>query len=129
MPSKPKMWGSRFAQQADPLMDSFGASIGFDQRMWEADLTGSHSYAQALAEAGILSKEECQAIQNGLDLMAAEWANGGFKVDPTDEDIHTAHERRLRELVGEAAGKLHTGRSRNDQVSTDMRNLAKKADR
>ena len=121
MPSKPKMWGSRFAQQADPLMDSFGASIGFDQRMWEADLTGSHSYAQALAEAGILSKEECQAIQNGLDLMAAEWANGGFKVDPTDEDIHTAHERRLRELVGEAAGKLHTGRSRNDQVSTDMR--------
>ena len=115
------MWGSRFAKQGDPLMDKFGASISFDQRMWEADLKGSHAYAQVLAEAGILTSEERTAIQEGLDIMAREWLEGQFQLEPADEDIHTAHERRLRELVGEAAGKLHTGRSRNDQVSTDMR--------
>ena len=115
------MWGSRFAHSSDPLMDSFGASIGFDQRMWEADLKGSHAYAQALSEAGILTPAECTAIQEGLDDMAAEWRRGEFRLEPADEDIHTAHERRLHELVGDVAGKLHTGRSRNDQVSTDLR--------
>ncbi len=102
-------------------MDRFGASIGFDQRMWEADLQGSHAYAQALSEAGILTQEERTAIQEGLDGMATEWRRGDFHLEPADEDIHTAHERRLRELVGDVAGKLHTGRSRNDQVSTDLR--------
>ena len=121
MSPRRKMWGSRFANQGDPLMDRFGASIGFDQRMWEADLKGSHAYAQALSEAGILTKEECASIQDGLDVMTTEWRRDAFKLDPADEDIHTAHERRLRELVGEVAGKLHTGRSRNDQVSTDLR--------
>lgn len=102
-------------------MERFGASIGFDQALWEADLKGSHAYAQVLTEAGILTTEEGRKIQDGLDEMAAEWAEGRFILDPTDEDIHTAHERRLRELAGDVAGKLHTGRSRNDQVSTDLR--------
>ncbi len=121
MPPRRKMWGSRFAAPGDPLMDSFGASIGFDQRMWEADLKGSHAYAQALAEAGILTRAECTALQTGLDEIAAEWHRGEFQLDPADEDIHTAHERRLHELRGDVAGKLHTGRSRNDQVATDLR--------
>ncbi len=120
-PRRNKLWGGRFATQGDPLMDRFGASIGFDQCMWEADLKGSHAYAQALSEAGILTQVECAAIQDGLDVMATEWRRGEFLLDPEDEDIHTAHERRLRALVGEVAGKLHTGRSRNDQVSTDLR--------
>lgn len=116
-----RLWGGRFTSHSDPLMDSFGASIGFDQRMWEADLEGSRAYAQGLAEAGILNGEEVLAIRQGLEAMAREWRSGEFQIAEGDEDIHTAHERRLRELIGEAAGKLHTGRSRNDQVATDLR--------
>jgi argininosuccinate lyase len=116
-----KLWGGRFTGKTDPLMEQFNASLGFDQRLWEADLRGSQAYARALARAGLLTDTEAQQIVAGLDEVGAEWRTGTFVVKPGDEDIHTANERRLTELIGPTAGKLHTGRSRNDQVATDVR--------
>ncbi len=116
-----KLWGGRFSGETDPLMDKFNASIGVDIALWEADIRGSIAYARALYRAGILTKEEMDTLIVGLERIWGEFAEGKFEVKPTDEDIHTAIERRLRELVGPVAGKLHTGRSRNDQVVTDVR--------
>ena len=116
-----KLWGSRFSGQADPLMETFSASVRFDRRLWAADVEGSQAYAQALREAGILTAEENRALQAGLEAVAAEWRAQTFALQPGDEDVHTANERRLREIAGAVAGKLHTGRSRNDQVVTDLR--------
>ena len=116
-----KLWGGRFDQPTDPRMDQFNKSIGFDARLWEVDILGSQAYAHALAQAGILTPEERDRIIQGLDQVADEWREGRFRLKPEDEDIHTAVERRLTELIGPVAGKLHTGRSRNDQVATDLR--------
>ncbi len=116
-----KLWGGRFEGQTDPLMEKFNASIGFDIALWEADIRGSIAYARALHRAGILTKEEQDILIVGLERIWGEFAEGRFEIKPSDEDIHTAVERRLRELVGPVAGKLHTGRSRNDQVATDVR--------
>lgn len=116
-----KLWGSRFSGQADPLMETFSASVRFDRRLWAADVEGSQAYAHALREAGILTAEENRALQAGLEAVAAEWRAQTFALQPGDEDVHTANERRLREIAGAVAGKLHTGRSRNDQVVTDLR--------
>lgn len=116
-----RLWGGRFTGKTDPLMEAFNASIHVDKRMWRADLRGSQAYAQALAHAGMLTQNECDAIVEGLNQVAAEWAAAGFALQAGDEDIHTANERRLTELIGPVAGKLHTGRSRNDQVATDVR--------
>ncbi len=116
-----KLWGGRFEGQTDPLMERFNASIGFDIALWEADIRGSIAYARALHRAGILTKEEQDTLIVGLERIWGEFADGRFDIKPTDEDIHTAVERRLHELVGPVAGKLHTGRSRNDQVVTDVR--------
>ncbi|HIC88600.1 MAG TPA: argininosuccinate lyase [Anaerolineae bacterium] len=117
-----KLWGGRFSGETDPLMEQFNASISFDQRMWAEDVFASMAYARALAEAGLISQEEHSQIVGGLATIADEWDEGKFQIQPGDEDIHTANERRLGELIGpETAGKLHTGRSRNDQVATDMR--------
>ncbi len=116
-----KLWGGRFSGAMDPLMERFNASIGFDRRLWRADVRGSQAYARALGRAGLLDGGEVEQIVAGLEQVAAEWAAGEFVVQAGDEDIHTAVERRLTELIGPAAGKLHTGRSRNDQVATDMR--------
>ena len=116
-----KLWGGRFEGQTDPLMERFNASIGFDMALWEADIRGSIAYARALHRAGILTAEEQEAIIVGLERIWGEFAEGRFEIKPSDEDIHTAVERRLRELIGPVAGKLHTGRSRNDQVVTDVR--------
>ncbi len=102
-------------------MEAFNASIPFDRRLWRADIQGSQAYARALARAGLITEEEAREIVAGLDQVASEWAEGRFQLQPTDEDIHTANERRLTELIGPVAGKLHTGRSRNDQVATDVR--------
>eukprot|EP00882_Tetradesmus_deserticola_P023374 GHRQ01025435.1.p1 GENE.GHRQ01025435.1~~GHRQ01025435.1.p1 ORF type:complete len:238 (+),score=96.97 GHRQ01025435.1:93-806(+) len=117
----PKLWGGRFTGKVDPLMEKFNASLPLDRRMWAEDIRGSQAYAKALAKAGILTAEESETIVAGLDKVASEWAAGAFVVKPGDEDIHTANERRLTELVGSVGGKLHTGRSRNDQVATDTR--------
>merc|ERR1711862_867901 len=89
--------------------------------MWRQDIEGSKAYAAALARAGIISEEEGQQLQNGLMQVMTEWEAGTFQEMPHDEDIHSANERRLTELVGAVGGKLHTGRSRNDQVATDVR--------
>jgi argininosuccinate lyase len=115
------LWGGRFAEQTDELLRQFGDSIGFDKRMYAADIRGSVAYAAALMQAGLITKEEFDQLANGLEQVKTEFYAGTFQIQPEDEDIHTAVERRLGELVGPVAGKLHTGRSRNDQVATDLR--------
>jgi argininosuccinate lyase len=117
----PKLWGGRFVGGTDPLMEQFNESISFDQRLNLVDVKGSQAYIKALANCGIVTSDECSTIVAGLDDVAKEWTAGTFEIKAGDEDIHTANERRLTELVGEVAGKLHTGRSRNDQVATDVR--------
>uniref|UniRef100_A0A671FH48 Argininosuccinate lyase n=2 Tax=Rhinolophus ferrumequinum TaxID=59479 RepID=A0A671FH48_RHIFE len=116
-----KLWGGRFVGAVDPIMEKFNSSITYDQHLWEVDVQGSKAYSRGLEKAGLLTKAETDQILRGLDKVAEEWAQGTFKLNPNDEDIHTANERRLKELIGETAGKLHTGRSRNDQVVTDLR--------
>lgn len=116
-----KMWGGRFDKPTDDLFARFNDSLGFDWRLYDEDVRGSQAYARALARATIISEEEAKEIQRGLEQVRDEFAGGMFQVKPTDEDIHTAVERRLFELIGEPAFKLHTGRSRNDQVATDAR--------
>ncbi|HEY65644.1 MAG TPA: argininosuccinate lyase [Caldilineae bacterium] len=116
------LWGGRFSQRPDPLAARFTHSIGFDQRLWDADITGSIAWARAICRAGLLTEAERDRLIEGLEAVRAEWASGTFVIHPDDEDIHTANERRLGEIIGkDLAGKLHTGRSRNDQVVTDVR--------
>jgi argininosuccinate lyase len=115
------LWGGRFTTQTDELMRRFGDSIGFDRRMYAADIRGSIAYAKALTRAGLITAEECAQLIEGLEQVRDEFDAGTFQIQSDDEDIHTAVERRLGELVGPVAGKLHTGRSRNDQVATDLR--------
>jgi argininosuccinate lyase len=102
-------------------MHAFNQSLKYDQRMYAADIQGSIAYSKALGRVGILTKDEETKIADGLKLVGQEWEQGAFKIQEDDEDIHTANERRLSELIGPLGGKLHTGRSRNDQVATDMR--------
>uniref|UniRef100_A0A8C1SV88 argininosuccinate lyase n=1 Tax=Cyprinus carpio TaxID=7962 RepID=A0A8C1SV88_CYPCA len=116
-----KLWGGRFVGNADPILEKFNASISYDQRLWEADIKGSKAYVKALQKAGLVTQNEMEQILTGLDKVFDEWSKGEFKIKPGDEDIHTANERRLKEFIGDPAGKLHTGRSRNDQVATDAR--------
>ncbi|MCA9897613.1 MAG: argininosuccinate lyase [Ardenticatenaceae bacterium] len=116
-----KLWGGRFAKGTDALVHEFNASLRFDVRLAEQDIAGSQAWAQGLVGAGVLTQEEANIIRDGLDKVGEELANGRFQFDPADEDIHTAVERRLTEMVGAVGGKLHTGRSRNDQVATDFR--------
>ncbi len=115
------LWGGRFTDRPDDQMRRFGDSISFDIRLWEADIAASLAYAKALARAGVIDEDDRYALLEGLARVRTELADGEFVVQPDDEDIHTAIERRLEELVGRVAGKLHTGRSRNDQVATDTR--------
>lgn len=118
---KKKLWGGRFSEDIDPLMEKFNESLSFDRRMAQEDIRGSKGYAKALAKTGIITDDERDALIEGLGKVAKEWAADAFVVVSGDEDIHTANERRLGELIGPVAGKLHTGRSRNDQVATDTR--------
>ena len=115
------LWGGRFTATANELMRRFNDSIRFDRRMYAADIRGSIAYAGALARAGLVTAEERDQLVAGLEQVRAEFGADDFQIQPGDEDIHTAVERRLGELVGPVAGKLHTGRSRNDQVATDLR--------
>ncbi len=116
-----KLWGGRFAKGTAPLMTAFSDSLHFDQRLWAADIRGSQAYAEALVAASVLTPAEARTLQEGLAEVAREWEAQTFRIQDGDEDIHTANERRLGEIVGPLAGKLHTGRSRNDQVVTDLR--------
>jgi argininosuccinate lyase len=115
------MWGGRFTGSLDERMKLFNDSFPFDRRMWAEDIRGSRAWARQLASAGVITADEQAAIDLGLAAVHAEFAEGRFEPQPSDEDIHTAVERRLGEVAGPVAGKLHTGRSRNDQVATDIR--------
>lgn len=115
------LWGGRFEEQTDERVRRFHDSLPFDRRLFQEDIDGSIAWSRALESAEILSAEEADAIGDGLERVRQEFASGSFQILAGDEDIHTAVERRLTELVGEAGGKLHTGRSRNDQVATDFR--------
>jgi argininosuccinate lyase len=115
------LWKSGSGVEPDELLRRFGDSFSFDRRLFWADVQGSQAYAAALARAGLLTPVERDQLVAGLEQVRAEFEAGRFQVQPGDEDIHTAVERRLGDLVGPVAGKLHTGRSRNDQVTTDLR--------
>ncbi len=117
----PKLWGGRFAKEPNELLWAYNASIAFDRRLYAADIVGSLAYARALERVGVLTAAETAEIIEGLERVMTEFEAGEFAYQPSDEDIHTAVERRLIELKGPVAGKLHTGRSRNDQVATDVR--------
>lgn len=116
-----KMWSGRFRAETHPLVEQFTGSLGVDYRLAEYDLQGSVAHCRTLGRAGILSRREMAAILQGLEKVRGEFKSGRFPVRREDEDIHMAIERRLTELVGPAGGKLHTGRSRNDQVALDIR--------
>ncbi len=115
------MWGGRFSEPIDDAFARMNASFSFDWRLYDADIRGSIAYAKALARAKIISDAERDTLIDGLTRVKAEFDAQTFEAKLTDEDIHTAVERRLGEFVGAVAGKLHTGRSRNDQVATDTR--------
>ncbi len=121
MTTSTRLWVGRASGDLDALMKRFNDSISFDVRLWDADIRGSLAYARALGRAGLLTKAEVGALSKGLKAVAAEFAANTFAIQPDDEDIHTAVERRLKEIAGPVAGKLHTGRSRNDQIATDNR--------
>ncbi|MGH6852287.1 MAG: argininosuccinate lyase [Methylocella sp.] len=116
-----KMWGGRFARGPGAIMEEINASIGFDFRLALQDIAGSKAHAAMLAQTGIVERADAQAICNGLDEIAREIEAGSFNFSRALEDIHMNIEARLTELIGPAAGRLHTARSRNDQVALDFR--------
>jgi len=111
---------ARFRDPPDPLFERLNASIGFDRRLAPYDLEQSRAHARALHAAGILDRDELARMEQGLETVAEELEAGSFPIEGNDEDIHMAIERRLTEVIGPLGGKLHTGRSRNDQVATDV---------
>jgi len=116
-----KMWGGRFAAEPDAIMADINTSIDVDRKLFRQDLAASRAHAEMLAAQGILSKQDAQKIVHGLDTILSEMAAGRFAFKRALEDIHMNVEARLAELIGPAAGRLHTARSRNDQVATDFR--------
>jgi argininosuccinate lyase len=116
-----RMWGGRFAAGPSDIMEEINASVDFDKRLAPQDIRGSLAHAAMLAATGILSPEDAAAIERGLKTIQAEIESGAFTFSRALEDIHMNVESRLAELIGPAAGRLHTARSRNDQVATDMR--------
>jgi len=122
-----KMWDGRFSLEADSLMEQINNSLSIDQRMIDVDVAGSIAWAKALKKAGVYSSEELALVEKGLKEILQEYAEGTITFLQSDEDIHMAVERLLVEKIGDAGAKLHTGRSRNDQVATDFRLFIKGA--
>ncbi|MEQ9242504.1 argininosuccinate lyase [Roseovarius indicus] len=116
-----QMWGGRFAAGPDAIMEAINASIGFDKRLAAQDIAGSRAHAAMLAATGIVSDKDAEAMREGLLTVLSEIEGGTFEFSTALEDIHMNVEARLKEVIGEPAGRLHTGRSRNDQVATDFR--------
>ena len=121
MSSSPKLWAGRFAQETDALVHQFNASLPFDSRLWAYDIQGSISHVKMLGECGIVPTIEAAAIAQGLESLAEDLKSGKSQLHPDAEDVHMAVETLLTERIGPVAGKLHTARSRNDQVATDLR--------
>ena len=121
-----KMCEGRFHKETNKLLEKFNASITFDKRMYEEDIKGSIAHSRMLSKQGIISSEEQKEIENGLLLIKNEIENGTFEFKIEDEDIHMSIEKRLTEIIGAVAGKLHTARSRNDQVALDVRMYVRK---
>lgn len=119
------LWGGRFEKGVDEFTQEFGASLEVDKAMAEQDIKGSRAHARMLAEQGVISWEDQEAIDSGLERIDGQIADGTFEWDVNDEDIHMAVESALTRDIGPAGGRLHTGRSRNDQVAVDLRLLAK----
>ncbi len=124
-----KMWSGRFSASASSLLDQFNASILFDRELYREDIEGSLAHAAMLHAQGILTSEELDAIRRGMAQVKEEIESGEFEWNISDEDLHMAIEKRLTQLVGEAGKKLHTARSRNDQVATDFRRYVLRKDR
>jgi argininosuccinate lyase len=116
-----KMWGGRFGSGPDPIMEEINASIDFDRHLYRQDIAASKAHAAMLAKTGIISPQDAKRIAHGLDTILSEIEGGKFKFKRALEDIHMNVESRLDELIGPTAGRLHTARSRNDQVATDFR--------
>ncbi len=116
-----KLWGGRFAQATDSLLESYSASEHYDRRLYAHDIRGSQAHARMLGRQGVLSTTDVDAIVDGLDAIKAEIEAGEFPWDPALEDVHMNIEARLTDRIGDAGKRLHTGRSRNDQVATDIR--------
>jgi argininosuccinate lyase len=116
---------SRFSEPQDPLFQALNSSISFDFRLWPYDIAQSQAHAQMLANSGIISAEDAAEIARGLDQVRDEIESDRFEIRPDDEDVHMAIERRLTELTGDAGARLHTARSRNDQVATDVAMLVR----
>jgi len=120
-----KLWGARFTKKSDPLADLFTFSISYDHRLAKYDCIGSIAHAQMLGKQSIIPKPDAVKIVAGLKKILASIESGKFKYDPQAEDIHTDIQNRLKALIGKPADKLHTARSRNDQVVLDMKLYAK----
>ncbi|MEE3625819.1 argininosuccinate lyase [Nitrospirillum sp. BR 11752] len=116
-----ELWGGRFSRGPSEIMERINVSIGFDKKLWAQDIAGSKAHATMLAAQGIITKADADAILTGLDQVAEEIRDGRFVFKTEHEDIHMNVESRLKELIGEPAGRLHTARSRNDQVATDFK--------
>src|SRR6478672_6366859 len=120
-PPAQETWGGRFGSKPAELMTRINASIAFDKRLWREDIAASKAHAAMLRDTGIVGEADTLAILDGLDRIAAEYERDGVPERIELEDIHMTVEHRLTELIGPAAGRLHTARSRNDQVATDFR--------
>lgn len=116
-----ELWEGRFAGGPSEALQQLNDSFPFDRRMYREDIAGSRAHVRMLADVGLLTENERDQILAGLDQVEEEMASGAFEAKPSDEDIHTAVERRVTEIVGDPGGKIHTGRSRNDQVALDVR--------
>ena len=119
--NKAQAWSALFSEPMSELVQRYTASVGFDQRLWRADIDGSLAHAEMLAAQGIVSADDHAAIMRGLKEIAAEIESGAFAWKLELEDVHLNIEARLTQLIGDAGKRLHTGRSRNDQVATDVR--------
>ncbi|MEJ7697316.1 MAG: lyase family protein [Candidatus Limnocylindrales bacterium] len=124
-----RLWGGRFAEENDQRVADFTRSIDLDRELAADDITGSIAHVRGLARAGLLTDEEVEELLGGLTELAQAVAEGTLTWDPTLEDVHLNLEAALAERIGAVAGKLHTGRSRNDQVATDLRLSAAPGDR
>ena len=122
-----KMWGGRFDEKPSDIMTQINASIDFDKRFYAQDIAGSKAHAEMLVKQNIIPAEDGQKIQSGLDQIKIEIESGKFEFSHALEDIHMNIESRLKEIIGDSAGKLHTARSRNDQAVTDHRMWVREA--